>query len=396
MAVTVAVLGGFGLMAEAALHDLARSTRVSKILAADRETSRADRVLARIPGRRKIQVVPLDLTQTDSSARALRGADVVINAAWYEFNLKAMDLALALKAHYVDLGGLFHMTRRQLARSREFQDAGLLALLGCGSTPGITNMMVARLEREFDRIDSVGIYDASHDPTQTSDSFLPPFSIRTMLDEFVLPAPVWKRGRLAQVKAHSEAETLDFPAPIGRCQAGTVIHSEVATLPSYLKAKGVQSLAFKIVYPPAVKTQLAMLVAMGLDRERPMQVNGHAVSPRRFLTALAQQSALGLGGKPDDFEVLRVRITGSVKGGRGGGPSSLVRELDCEMRPDGPVSAGAAGVGYTASIAAQLAPTAGRAGVCAPESALDQDRFFRELAARKVFRLVERMERSPA
>lgn len=389
MAVKVAVLGGFGLMAEAALHDLARSTRVSEILAADRETSRADQVLARVRGRRKIRVVPLDLTQTRAAAAALKGAGVVINAAWYEFNLKAMDLALALGAHYVDLGGLYHITRKQLARHREFADAGLLAVLGCGSTPGITNMMVARLAKEFDRIDSVGIYDASHDPTQSSDSFLPPFSIRTMLDEYVLPAPVWSGGRLVQVKAHSQPETLDFPAPIGRCVAGTVIHSEVATLPAYLKAKGVRDLSFKIVYPEAVKAQLAMLVAMGLDQDRPMQVNGHAVSPRRFLTALAQKSASAVTAEPADFEVVRVRISGRARG------SAVTRELDCEMRPCGSISAGAAGVGFTASIVAQTIAGARKGGVYAPESALDETRFFQDLAARKVFRLVERMERSP-
>ena len=390
MAFKVTVLGGLGLMAEAALHDLARSTRVSSICAADREVGRAQSVLSRIPNRRKIQVVPIDLTDTMASVRALKGADVVLNCAWYELNLKAMDLALALGAHYVDLGGLYHMTLKQLARRKEFERAGLWAVLGCGSTPGITNMMVARVAKEFDRIDTVGIYDASWDPTQTQDSFLPPFSIRTMLDEYVLPAPVWRAGKVASVRAHSDPDTLDFVEPIGRCQAGTVIHSEVATLPGYLKAKGVQNLFFKIVYPPAVKAQLAMMVAMGLDQDKPMQVNGHAVSPRRFLTALAQKSALGINGDPGDFEVLRVRVTGTAKG------AALTRELDCEMKAQGAVSAGAAGVGYTAAIVGQMLAakaTLKRAGVEAPESALKEDRFFAELADRKVFRLVERMER---
>ncbi|MBI5200430.1 MAG: saccharopine dehydrogenase NADP-binding domain-containing protein [Elusimicrobia bacterium] len=392
MAVKVAVLGGLGLMAEAALHDLARATGVSQIFAADREIARAPAVLAKIPGRKKIKVVQIDLTDTAAAARALAGANVVLNASWYELNLKAMDLALALGAHYVDLGGLFHMTLKQLARRREFEKAGLWAVLGCGSTPGITNMMVARLAREFDTIDTVGIYDASWDPTQTQESFLPPFSIRTMLDEYVMPAPVWKGGKLASVKAHSEPDTLDFVAPIGRCQAGTVIHSEVATLPGYLKAKRVQNLFFKIVYPPAVKAQLAMMVAMGLDQDKPMPVNGHSVSPRRFLTALAQKSALGISGDPGDFEVLRVRITGTANG------ASLTRELDCEMRAQGAVSAGAAGVGYTGSLVGLMLArrqTQKRAGVDAPESALKEDIFFKELADRKVFRFVERMERSP-
>ncbi|MCX5790069.1 MAG: saccharopine dehydrogenase NADP-binding domain-containing protein, partial [Elusimicrobia bacterium] len=323
MAVRVAVVGGLGLMAEAALFDLARSPSVSEILAADRETGRAAQVLARIPGgRRKIRVVQLDLSDTAAAARALRGARVVVNCAWYELNLKAMDLAAALRAHCVDLGGLYHMTFKQLARSREFERAGLLAVLGCGSTPGITNMMVVRLAKEFERIDSVGIYDGSYDPTQSPDSFLPPFSIRTMLDEYVMPAPVWKGGRITSVRAHSAPETLDFPEPIGRVRAGTVIHSETATLPAFLRAKGIKDLSFKIAYPESVKAQLAMLVAMKLDEDKPIQVNGHAVSPRRFVTALAQQAAVTVPAKPNDFEVLRVRACGRSK------DSAMTRELD--------------------------------------------------------------------
>ena len=393
MAVRVAVIGGLGLMAEAALFDLARSASVNEILAVDREVGRAAQVLSRIPGgRRKIRVVHLDISDTAAAARALAGAKVVVNCAWYELNLKAMDLATALRAHYVDLGGLYHMTFKQLARGREFERAGRLAVLGCGSTPGITNMMVLRLSREFERIDSVGIYDGSHDPTQTQDSFLPPFSIRTMLDEYVMPAPVWKGGRLSSVRAHSAAETLDFPEPIGRVTAGTVIHSEVATLPAFLKGKGIKDLSFKIAYPPAVKAQLAMLVAMGLGEDTPVQVNGYGVSPRRFVSALAQRAAVTVPAKPCDFEVLRVRVSGRSK------DSSMTRELDLQLKPDGPVSAGAAGVGFAASIAAQMMlarALSRRSGAYAPESCLDEATFFAMLTARKCFRLVERMERSP-
>ncbi|MDD5657850.1 MAG: saccharopine dehydrogenase NADP-binding domain-containing protein, partial [Elusimicrobia bacterium] len=172
----VTVLGAFGLMAEAALHDLAANPRVDSVLAADLTLARAKAVLARIPARRKIKPVRTDIRDTARCAKALAGSAAVVNCVWYEHNLKAMDLALALRAHYVDLGGLFHMTLRQLRRGGAFRRAGLRAVLGCGSTPGITNMMVARMAPSFETIDTVAIYDASHDPALTEDVFLPPFS----------------------------------------------------------------------------------------------------------------------------------------------------------------------------------------------------------------------------
>ncbi len=383
----VAVLGGFGLMAEAALHDLAANPRVGRVLAADLNLSRAKAVLAKLPNRRKVSAVRIDLTNLKAAARALSGSDVVLNCAWYEHNLKAMELALALRAHYVDLGGLYHTTLRQLKLSSRFVRAGRCAVLGCGSTPGITNMMVARMAESFETIDSVDIYDASFDPALTEDAFLPPFSIRTMLAEYIAPAPILLGGGIKEVPAHSQAETLEFKAPIGRVSCGAVIHSEAATLPGFLRAKGVRELAFKIAYPESVKRQLAMLVAMGLSQDAPVQVNGYRISPRHFVTALAQQSAAqAAAGQPRDFEILRVRI----RGGRHGRP--LEKTWDCEMRAAKTLSAGAMGVGFAGAIAADLlccGRTLIAAGAGAPESVLDADSFFRELKRRKIFHLVE-------
>jgi saccharopine dehydrogenase (NAD+, L-lysine-forming) len=385
------VLGGFGLMAEAALHDLAADRRVTEVIAADLNLGRAKAVFSRLPNKKKVKAVRVDLTKTAAAARALKGTDAVLNAAWYEFNLKAMDLSLALKAHYVDLGGLYHMTLKQLKRDAEFRKANLLACLGCGSTPGITNMMVQRMSGGFETINTVGIYDASHDPSFTDETFLPPFSIRTMLlAEYEAPAPILLKRKMTPVAAHSRPETLEFKEPIGRVSAGTVIHSETATLPEYLKAQKVKNLFFKIVYPESVKRQLGMLVGMGLSKDAPVRVNGCEVSPRHFVTALAQQSAVNVShqafSKPQDYEVLRVRIDGTRHG------RSLVKSWDCEMRPTKLLSAGALGVGFTGAIASVMLAhrkTQVSAGVAAPESMLDPDVFFRELKARKQFSIVE-------
>jgi saccharopine dehydrogenase-like NADP-dependent oxidoreductase len=382
----IAVLGAFGLMAEAALHDLAADPKVDRVLAADLSLDRARAVLAKIPQRRKIRPIRVDITRKDQACRALRGSRALLNCVWYEHNLKAMDLALALQAHYVDLGGLFHMTLRQLARDRQFRRAGLRAVLGCGSTPGITNMMVARMAPAFETIDTVAIYDASHDPSLSEEVFLPPFSIRTMLAEYEQPAPILLGGRMRAVPAHSQGTELEFQEPIGRCRAVTVIHSETATLPDYLKRTGVKNLYFQIVYPETVRRQLAMLVSMGLSRDEPIRVGGSRISPREFVTQLAAQGAAAPAGAPADFEIMRVKVSGSRH------QRPLTKTWDCEMRATRYLSAGAIGVGFTGAIAAGmlvLGHTSRQAGVAAPESMLDCDTFFKELKRRKTFRFEE-------
>jgi saccharopine dehydrogenase-like NADP-dependent oxidoreductase len=294
-----------------------------------------------------------------------------------------MELALKLHAHYVDLGGLYHTTLKQLRLGPRFKAAQRVAVLGCGSTPGITNMMAARMAHSFETIDTVGIYDASHDPSTSEDSYLPPFSIRTMLAEYVQKAPILKGGRMVDVEAHSESDELDFKEPIGRVRAGTVIHSETATLPAYLKDKKVKNLFFKIVYPDVVKRQLALLVGMGFAKTEPVHVEGRNVSRMRFLTAMAPPPSFI---PPSDFEVLRVRVIGR----RHGRP--LVKVWDCEMRPTKLLTAGAMGVGFSGAIASVLCATGKTkipGGAGAPESTLDEDAFFRELRQRKIFSLHE-------
>ena len=46
-----------------------------------------------------------------------------------------MRACLEVSAHYIDLGGLFHITRKQFELQEEFAAAGLTAVLGMGSTP---------------------------------------------------------------------------------------------------------------------------------------------------------------------------------------------------------------------------------------------------------------------
>jgi len=387
---TVAVLGAFGLMAEATLYDLARNPLIGKIYAADLNLGRAEAVLAKIPNRRKIKPVVIDLRDTAKAAKLLKGSQAVVNCSWYEHNLKGMDLALALKAHYSDLGGLYHMTLKQLKLDAAFGKIGRVAVLGCGSTPGITNVMAAAMAEDFDSLDTVGIYDASYDPTLAEESFLPPFSIRTMMAEFEAPAPIWEDGRLKEVPAHSRAETMDFKAPIGRVSLGAVIHSEVATLPGYFKKKGVKNLCFKIAYPDSVKRQLAVASGIGLGRAEKVKFDGVCVSPLDFLTVLARQNAQTASyvpsGPPKDFEILRVKVTGK----RAGAPYEKVR--DCEVRPAGAIAAGTAAVGFAGSMAAIMAlkgSTQFAGGAAAPESALDHALFFDEMRERKIFRMSE-------
>src|SRR4051794_41978341 len=86
---------------------------------------------------------------TGDLAEQLAGMDVLVNAAAYRINLAAMRACLDAGCHYMDLGGLYHVAAEQLGLSGEFEQRGLLALLGIGSAPGKTNLLAARAARDL-------------------------------------------------------------------------------------------------------------------------------------------------------------------------------------------------------------------------------------------------------
>ena len=72
---------------------------------------------------------------------------MLVNSASYRVNLDAMTRLPEAGCHYLDLGGLYWMTGRQLELGSRFEAAGLLALLGIGSAPGKTNLMALQAVR---------------------------------------------------------------------------------------------------------------------------------------------------------------------------------------------------------------------------------------------------------
>ena len=161
----VAILGAAGTIAPAIVHDLAESPEVGEMVLLDLDGERAASVAGRHGGGRA--------TARAADARAglaseLADVDVLVNTASYRINLDAMRACLEARCSYLDLGGLYWLTKQQLELAGEFERAGLLALLGIGSSPGKTNLMAQRALRECngERPDAIDVYAAGRDPAR--------------------------------------------------------------------------------------------------------------------------------------------------------------------------------------------------------------------------------------
>src|SRR5947209_4015046 len=119
----VAILGAGGTIAPAIVRDLAASSEVAAMSLLDLDPGRAEAV-AEAHGEDKARAAGVDATNVEQLAAALHGADVLINSASYRVNVEAMSACRRSGCHYLDLGGLYWMTLRQLELHREFERAG--------------------------------------------------------------------------------------------------------------------------------------------------------------------------------------------------------------------------------------------------------------------------------
>jgi lysine 6-dehydrogenase len=433
----VVVVGGAGAMGRWTVRDLTESEGVDEVVVADLDGSRAREAAgwaaARSGSNGTAQVSGLALDAGDGEAlrRALDGADVVCNCAVHATNLPVMEACADAGTHYVDLGGLFHTTRRQLALHERFVAAGVTAVVGMGGSPGTTNVLAALAGRGLEVVEEVEVRLGVADFAPSTAPVPVPYAIQTLLDEFAVPAMTFRDGRLVEVPAMSEQEELDFPPPVGRVRVGHTLHSEVATLPLHFADRRIRSVSFKVGFPADFMDKLALLTALGLADTTPVELPSGPVVPRDLLVHCITRTTMpGPESAPDDAEAIWVRVRGRRAGpsgdpalaprdllgppdgvlrnapgdlldppdgvlrnapGEAAGPadgSPVERLAECVVRPHPVWQAGAGQLdtGVPPSIVAQFlaAKLIDRPGVFAPEDAVPPEPFLAELAARNM------------
>ncbi|NPA91430.1 MAG: NAD(P)-binding domain-containing protein [Chloroflexi bacterium] len=375
---------GAGIIGQAIVKDLADGDDVEEILVGDVDEEAARRAAAAAgPRARAIRV---DVTDRRATAEALRGMDVLINAVAYRFNLDVMHACLDAGVHYLDLGGLFHTTRKQLQLDPDFRRAGLTAVLGMGSCPGVANVQTGYLAAHLDTVEYVHIYNGSH--PLADDPLNAPYSIETILDEITRPAMVFRDGKFVELPPLSEEEYVLFPEPIGYTKTHLSLHSEVATIPLSLKDKGIREVTFKITffgYSERALRQLQFLADLGLADLEPVEVPGGRVRPRDVLIAvLRRKTAARAGSSSPDKPVGVKAIITEAQGTRDGQPVRMAITTFAGPHEEWGMSGGKLLVASPPAIVARwLADgTIARAGVYPPEMVVPPEPFFQALAER--------------
>jgi saccharopine dehydrogenase (NAD+, L-lysine-forming) len=346
----VGVLGAGGTIAPAILEDLAVSDEVASVLALDIDGERAAAAATAHGGQK---TVARAVDARSGLGDELSGIDVLINTASYRINIDAMEACLAAGCDYIDLGGLYHVTLRQLELSDRFERAGRLALLGIGSSPGKTNLMAARAVAGLAGVDSIDIVAGGRDFNPQGE-FSPPYAVQTLIDEVTLKPVVLRDGSPVEIEPLTPGGTVEFGEPIGAAQTIYTLHSELV---SFGESFGCKQCSFRLSLSPVIEQRLREL-ARGSAEE----------------IAQAQREAT-----PPSDETVSIHLIQA----RGSGRTVTVRSVTSPHRP----------FGLGGSIVSTAAPAAAAVRLLArgrisaigaqfPERCIAPDDLFAEVATR--------------
>ncbi len=379
----IVVLGGAGAMGQITVQDLASTAKDTDIVIADIDLDKANKILEGLDNPR-VTALKADIKSRQSLVSVLKGSDVVVNATPYYFNRDVMKAALEAGVDYIDLGGLYHETLKQLELHDEFAKAGRLAILGMGSTPGTTNVMAAAGAKDLDTVSDIIIYCAGEELKKPEDNhpFFPPYMLDTILDEYTMDAIVFKDGKIGTTAPIAVDETVDFGQPVGVQSVIHTVHSELATIPNTYQSKGIKNVAFKLALGQEFHDKVKFLVELGFGGKEPVKTSEGIFHPRKILQAMIDQFPKPEGAS-EDCEILRVVVSGTKEGKA----KTVVLETLAQSDPGGGTGGADMNTGVPPSIVAQMVTnkmTADYKGVLPPEICVEPQHLFKELGKRKI------------
>jgi len=318
MRVLVIGAGGVGAASAAVAQ---RRDFFERLVLADVDAARAQAAAERT-GDSRFAGAAADASDAASIAELARAerVDAILNAVDPRFNPAIFQAAFDVGCTYLDMAMTLSDARTgvklgdaQFAQAERWEEAGLLALVGIGVEPGLSDVFARYAADElFDEIDLIGVRDGANLVVDGYD-FAPTFSIWTTIEECLNPPVIWEKERgWYTTEPFSEPETFVFPEGIGPVECVNVEHEEVLLIPRWVDCRRVD---FKYGLGEEFIAVLKTLHKLGLDSMEPVKVRGLEVAPRDVVAAALPDPAT-LGDRMRGKTCAGTYVTGTGKDGR--------------------------------------------------------------------------------
>jgi saccharopine dehydrogenase-like NADP-dependent oxidoreductase len=291
---------------------------LEKMVLADYNLERAKTVQNRLGAVEKFPVEHIDARDIKQIIQVARKheVDLIMNAVSNFYNDTIFDAAYEAGCNYLDMamsGYSMNMGSHQWNQAAEWEDKGLLAILGNGMDPGVSDVFAKYASIElFDEIDEIGIRDGAAIEVSGYE-FAPAFSILDTIEECTDPPLVWEKERgWFTIPAFEKIEMFNFPEGIGPLEVVDIEHEEVVLIPRYIPCKRV---TFKYGLGEKFINVIKVIKMLGLHKKEPVNVKGVKVSPIEVVAACLPNPA-SLGDKMSGKTCVGAWVTGFKDGKR--------------------------------------------------------------------------------
>ncbi|MGI0154365.1 saccharopine dehydrogenase family protein [Pseudidiomarina sp. WS423] len=262
----------------------------SEIHLASRTLSKCEALQQEAGKDRVVGVYQVDADNADNVAALIRQVEpsLVINVALPYQDLPIMDACLETGVHYLDTANYEPKDEAkfeyswQWAYQDKFKEKGIMALLGAGFDPGVTNVFTAYAAKHyFDEIHYLDIVDCNGgDHGQAfATNFNPEINIR----EITQRGKFWENGEWHETDPISVREDLDYPN-VGVRPSYLLFHEELESLVKHFPT--LKRARFWMTFGDQYLTHLRVLENVGMTSIQPIEFQGQKIVPLEFLKAV--------------------------------------------------------------------------------------------------------------
>ncbi len=237
-----------------------------------------------------IEISQVDADNVDETAALITKVkpDLVINMALPYQDLPIMDACLKAGVHYMDTANYEPRDEAkftykwQWPYNKPYKQAGLMAVLGCGFDPGVTNIFCAYAQNNlYDEIHTIDIIDCN--AGDHGKAFATNFNPEINLREVTQRGKYWKDGKWIEIDALSISTMIDYPE-VGPVKSYLIYHEEEESLVKHIK--GLKQIRFWMTFSDNYIKHLEVLSNVGMTRIDPVKYKGVDVIPMEFLRHL--------------------------------------------------------------------------------------------------------------
>ena len=357
---TIIVVGGAGAMGRYAVRYIARLETAGRLLIADINTDRAQRLSDEVGA--PCEAVQLDATDAAALRAVFAECDVVCNTMgpFAIFGGPILKAALESGCHYLDIDDDWQSTLEAFDLDGLARENGVTAIIGIGGSPGVTNLLAKVAADELDSVTDVYTgWALRHAVTEPEEAY-PAEGAGAAVEHWLLQCSgeirIWDDGG-PKAATPVEPLELDFPG-FGVQTVYSMGHPEPLTLPHHIP--GTQR-SMNVQTGPAWLFEHLRATARWYE-------NGE-VSLREGAEALANPPRPADPGPRDPLPYEWALVHGERDGRR------VARFVYPTVRPAGRMG-GNTGLPLAVAVELIRRGSVPGAGVLAPEAALDPAEFF--------------------